>query len=611
MNLNKPGKIISIRQVAERTIEATIKVPEDFNFVAGRYLWLMIPNLKYPDPKGNARMFSIASSPKRKGELSIIFRTSDSGYKNTLVEMAPGAEVILSGPYGSMGLPEDVSIPVIFLAGGVGVAPFLSMIRFSTEINSGHKITLIYTNASKKEAAYLDELARIEEENQNFKLVAVFGILDKSSLSRFIKPDISWFVAGPRDFINNVAIFLNQSDVPPEKINFEQFYPDVVSKLDFKKKLISLGRFAVANEDPYLLALENSNQHFILTDPNGLILYANKAAEEITGYTFKEMTGNTPRLWGALMPEDFYKNLWQTIKYDRRPFLGEIKNRRKNQEEYYALVRISPIIDNNDNLTGFVATEEDVTEEKNIENAKNEFISLASHQLRTPPSIINWYAETLQSGELGPVNEKQADYLKEIYQANQRMIMVIDSLLNISRIEMNTFSISCKEIDVKAIIDETIQELASRFNRKAKIKKDYDPTLGTLNADPNIMTIIIDNLLSNAFKYSPPGKTEIEITIKKENDSFFLSVKDNGIGIPSKDEGKIFEKLFRADNAVSANSDGTGIGLYMIRKIIVDGLGGKIWFNSKENEGTTFFVSFSISRMKNKVGATTLAQVPR
>ena len=311
------------------------------------------------------------------------------------------------------------------------------------------------------------------------------------------------------------------------------------------------------------------------------------------------------------MSLEYYQKLWDTIKKQKEVFVGEIQNKRKNGEVYVAVISISPVLNKEGEVEFFVDIERDITEEKKIDQSKSEFMSLASHQLRTPPSIISWYTETLQSGDLGPINEKQADYLKEIYKANRRMIAIINSLLNISRIEMGTFAISIQKIDVKDIIDETIKELTSRFNRKIELKKNYDPDLGPYNADPNIVQIIIDNLLSNSFKYSPPENTKIEITAKIEGDSLLLSVKDNGIGIPAKDQSMVFEKLFRADNAAPVNPDGTGLGLYMIKKIIVEGLGGKIWFDSRENAGATFYVSLPAYGMKEKPGTTTLVRVLR
>ena len=362
--------------------------------------------------------------------------------------------------------------------------------------------------------------------------------------------------------------------------------------------------------DEFRLAVDNSAEQIMITDPDATILYANRATERLTGYSIDEILDKKAgTLWHLPMPVGYYQNLWKVIKTDKKTFIGDIQNRRKNGEIYDAELRISPVLDKKNNVIFFVGIERDISEEKRTTRAKDEFISLASHQLRTPPSIIGWYTETLQSGDLGPINEKQTEYLGEIYKANQRMIAVINSLLNISRIEMGTFAISTKEIDIKEIVHEAIKELSSRFNRKIELKEDYDSNLGVFKADPNIMQIIIDNLLSNSFKYSPPEDTKIEITVKIEGDSLVFGVKDNGIGISAKDHDRIFEKLFRADNAVVTNPDGTGLGLYMTKKIIVDGLGGKIWFESKENEGATFYMSLPASGMREKTGTTTLARV--
>jgi signal transduction histidine kinase len=240
-------------------------------------------------------------------------------------------------------------------------------------------------------------------------------------------------------------------------------------------------------------------------------------------------------------------------------------------------------------------------------HAKSEFLSLASHQLRTPPSIINWYTETLRSGDLGPINDRQAKYLKEIDVADQRMIATINALLNISRMEMGTFAFAAQKADIKDIIRETIKAIKSRYDGRLTVRTDYNTALGFFNTDPALFQIILDNLLSNAIKYSPPDGTAITIgaTIKKE--VLTLSVADNGIGIPAKYQNRIFEKIFRADNAISMNPEGNGIGLYMTKKII-DGLGGRIWFESKENNGTTFYISLPAHKGNERSGSAKLTQ---
>lgn len=234
MNLAKTGTLISIKHIAQRTAELTIKVPEDFTFLAGQYIWLMIPELIYPDPRGNTRLFSIASSPNRKGELSLVFRTSDSGYKRTIMEMHPGAKVVFSGPYGHLVLPEINSQPLIMVAGGVGVAPFLSMVRFLTETESYRTISLIYVNASESEAAYLDELIQIEKTNPHFKLVSVFGVLTKKQMHKLVsiyfKQKAIWSVVGPQKFVDFVGNYLNNQGVSMNDIAFEEYYPHLSKK---------------------------------------------------------------------------------------------------------------------------------------------------------------------------------------------------------------------------------------------------------------------------------------------------------------------------------------------------------------------------------------------
>lgn len=236
MNLSKKGTIISVKQIALRTIEVAIKVPEDFNFVAGQYIWLQIPVLKYPDSKGNTRMFSISSSPNKRGELNIIFRTSQSGYKKTLVKMILGDEIIFSGPYGQVELPYDASLPIVFIAGGTGVAPFLSMIRFSNEINSGHKIRLIYVNKNEQETIYLDELKKKEQINPNFELSCVYGLLRESTLKNlvdnFFNKKVIWFVIGPQVFVDLVGKYLTKKGIHLRDITFQQFYPNFKTKND-------------------------------------------------------------------------------------------------------------------------------------------------------------------------------------------------------------------------------------------------------------------------------------------------------------------------------------------------------------------------------------------
>src|SRR3989338_9426083 len=225
--------------------------------------------------------------------------------------------------------------------------------------------------------------------------------------------------------------------------------------------IIRFKKLAEADIGKYLQAMDSARSPIIMTDAEGAIIYANKGAEDITGYTFEEMRGNTSRLWGGLMPREFYKDLWRTVKTELKPFRAEVKNRRKNQDEYYALVCITPILNKAKRLTGFVATEQDITKLKELDIAKSEFISLASHQLRTPIAGLNWLIEAIQfnSANLTP---KQKEYLNNLSGQSKRMIELVEDLLNISRIELKSPAMADRRIiKIGEFADKFIKSMTS------------------------------------------------------------------------------------------------------------------------------------------------------
>ena len=341
------------------------------------------------------------------------------------------------------------------------------------------------------------------------------------------------------------------------------------------------------------LAVENVSDHIIITDPDGVIIYANQAAENITGYLQKELIGQNPAIWGKQMNTEFYQKMWETIKTKKKTFKGELINKRKNQEIYTAEVHISPILDKNNNVIFFVGIENDITKAKEIDYAKNEFVSLASHQLRTPLSTINWYTEMLLAGDVGNVTEKQKDYLEKIYRGNQRMITLVNALLNVSQIELGTFAMELQSINLLEIADSVVRELSPQINNKSiELKKNYAKNLLFINADPKFIRIVFQNLLTNAINYSKEN-SQVNLTIENQQKNILIKISDMGYGIPQYQQEKIFTKLFRADNVRKKDTTGTGLGLYIV-KAVVEQSGGKIWFESKEEQGTTFFIEIPL-----------------
>lgn len=367
----------------------------------------------------------------------------------------------------------------------------------------------------------------------------------------------------------------------------------------------------------FRLAVNQSAEHIIITDADGIVVFANSAVEKITGYSCQEVIGSKAgKLWSKPMEPQFYQHMWDVIKNQKKPFKGELENRRKNGELYSALVSISPVLNDQGEIQYFVAVERDISAERAIDQAKTDFVSFASHQLRTPLTAIKWYSELLADEINLQLSPDQQDYLHKVRQATDNMIDLISALLNVSRIEMGSLMVEPEQVKLAQEVDNVLSDLeVSLKNNQTTIIKKLDPEI-ILNLDKKLFKIVIENLVSNANKYSP-AQSEITIELMKlpanqeyywqsfVEDGIVLSVCDQGIGIPSDQKEQIFAKLFRAHNAIKHSTSGTGLGLY-ITKSIIDFANGKIWFESEPNQGSCFHIWLSMEGMSAQDGTKSL-----
>ena len=345
----------------------------------------------------------------------------------------------------------------------------------------------------------------------------------------------------------------------------------------------------------FKLAVESASDHIIIADQHGKIIYANKAAEKITGYTVDEMIGKTPALWGGKMSPEFYKHLWRTISVERKTFEGEIKNVRKNGEKYTAQIHISPVIDENSEHPYYVGIERDITKENEIANMKSEFVSVASHQLRTPLTEIRWAFDALLENPTDKLTDEQRKICTSGMKASVFMVGLVNDLLNVSQMSEHGLKFD--------MVKQSITELSTKiYNVYKQIadKKDVDLILTIAEDVPDIsidkkqMGMAISNFIDNAIKYTDSGG-KVEVSIKKANDNkIILTVSDTGIGIPSTQIDNLFSKFFRANNAKLLETDGSGLGLY-IAKSIVEEHGGNVKVNSVLNKGTEFSIILPIT----------------
>jgi|GEM_PF-908688 len=513
------------------------------------------------------------------------------------------------------------------------------------------------------------------------------------------------------------------------------------SEQDLRKKTLELEKFQQAADVSF--------DHVIITDPDGIILYANAAAEKLTGYSRKEIIGkNSGQLWGGRMDKSFYEKMWKTIKMDKKPYSGEVTNKKKNGNEYLASIRISPILDREKEVKFFVGVEQDITEEREaqirvirhaselqkanelieeekeraegilrflksigdgvvatdmnakiiffneaiekltkissaeamgkysyevfrflrekeldkqhkiipkflsgkgkanqikdrfilerkdgsrifvnfsisfiygrsgekqgcimvlrditeereLEKTKDNFLSVAAHQLRTPLSGIRWNLEMLLEGDAGKLPKEALDIIKDLDENNQRLVALVNDLLNVSRINLGKSMDSPEPVEVKEAIKNAIKNLdgfAKRNNVKVVFDEKKTPNIKVMII-PNRFFESVENVASNAIKYSP-NKSSVKIAVSQEAGKAVISVSDSGIGIPETDKEKIFSKFFRAHNAAIKDPEGSGLGLNVVKSFIEEA-GGSVSFESKEGKGTTFLINLPVYTGKN------------
>lgn len=753
-------QVLSVNVAAQDTVEVSFDTEQKrFFFLPGQYIRIALPQAKNKKNGEICRDFSIVSSPdKAKKSITIVTRFSDGPFKQTLQSLQVGDTIQVYGPLGHFLLPEDPEVPVVMVVAGIGVAPCMSMIRWSAIHEPKRSIHLVYANEHISKAAYIDELRDYVHDVDVFELTEHIGRIDIPLLEQsVISPEqAAWYLCGPSSFVREfVSELPAKLGVPSFQIHSEEFIEfalgDPTDQLQFVSTTqIEGGNDLLQNDNVITVLLRTLDRTAMLsiTDIAGNILYANRQFQEASGYSLNELLGQSNRiLKSGFHDPSFYQEMWNAVSIGN-VWRGEVKNRAKNGEYFWNDLTISPVYSDSRDIkqyifVGHVVTEkkklqqrqeklndmqeavlslvedqlhseaaltkakatddamlssigeglvyvdpagkvmymnrmaeqllelekgaasdidwieiasaqnekgeaypveqlpanivlqglaplaksgiskpiyyrskkgrvfpvhvtvtnvtvdelvlgaiivfEDISQELQVDKAKTEFVSLASHQLRTPLSAINWYSESLVNEEIGSLNEEQKKYAQRIRVSNSRMTELVNALLNVSRIDMGTFAITPEKIDISEVAQTIIDEVSVLAEKKdVVLRVEMGEKLPTIFADPKLLGIVFQNLLSNAIKYTPK-KGEIICRIYEKGSMIRVEVQDSGYGIPEHQQRKIFTKLFRADNVVGKEEQGTGLGLYII-KSIVDHSGGSIHFSSVENKGTTFVV---------------------
>ena len=217
-----------------------------------------------------------------------------------------------------------------------------------------------------------------------------------------------------------------------------------------------------------------------------------------------------------------------------------------------------------------------------------DFATVTSHQLRTPLTAIKWYLDLLLSKKVGTLNDQQQDFLSEIYRSNERMVRLVDDLTLVSEIENNEFTINPTDFDLCTVLESIIKEyklFASAYSITL-INNCSQSKAGSVQADPIFLRMALKNLLDNAIRYTLKGGSVV-VDCKETDGELEVNITDTGVGIVAEEKDKVFSKFFRSASVVEMQTEGTGLGLYIV-KAFIEAHKGKIWFDSEIGKGTTF-----------------------
>lgn len=440
------------------------------------------------------------------------------------------------------------------------------------------------------------------------------------SVEAFVKPLNKWFFiyaySQKKNFFVTLWLDINdQKQMDKSVAEAQTACQNMLRDLSIEKAKVEI---AEAKEKAALAAIGDG---LLSTDQEGKFVFINNAAEKLLGLKNEEVIG---------------KNFCDVVSLENEPGIpiplaqrplnlvlstqdaivaatdSDYYYVRKDKSRFPVAINVAPIILNG-KVTGTIEIFRDVTLEKEVSQAKTEFVSLASHQLRTPLSTIGWYLEMLLGGDVGELNEKQKQYLDEAHHSAQHMMELVNALLNVSRLELGIFSIETEPSDVATLVEKEIDEQRVQIDeKKIKIIPTIARNVPLIPIDVKLLSMVIQNILSNAVKYTPEnGEIKVSLQLAKcgeavgrqtiSEDSIVITISDTGRGIPADQQDKIFTKFFRADNVSQKGDSGTGLGLY-IAKSIIDHAGGTIRFESKEGEGTTFYVTLPLTGMRKKQG---------
>jgi PAS domain S-box-containing protein len=386
---------------------------------------------------------------------------------------------------------------------------------------------------------------------------------------------------------------MNAEDLTTELEDARKAAANLLEDLDAEREKLAVAK---AKDEAMFASIGDG---LIAVDNDRKVTVVNQAAVDMLGWKREELVG---RVLTDLPLEDKAGN---SIPLEKRPTTralatgGALKvsyySVRKDKTRFPIAITATPIMLDG-KITGLIEIIRDITREQALDNEKDEFISIASHQMRTPLTGIQWVVERFTKKE--KLTTKGKEYLEDIHTSAKQLTGLVDLLLNLSRIESGRMGITPEPLEVIGFIKDFLGETIPLRDKKGlKISFEDHPAELAVVTDKSAIRNIVQSIISNAIEYTEAGGS-IDIAVTKNDRTFTIAVRDTGIGIPRAEQPHIFEKFVRASNAKLYKTDGTGIGLYIAAQA-VDRLGGKIWFESEEKKGSLFHVELPLKFISN------------
>ncbi len=335
--------------------------------------------------------------------------------------------------------------------------------------------------------------------------------------------------------------------------------------------------------------LDTAGEGIFFTDHRGIIEYINPAMERLTGYASAEVLGHNPNIWrSGRTPAAVFSALWHTILRGEA-WQGELVNRRKDETLYDAALLVAPLVQGDQQISGFVAIARDITRQKELDRLKDQFVANVSHELRTPLTNVKLHVNLLENGAAA----KRDQYLQTLNREVHRLEALIENLLSLSRLDMGKIAITLGPID----LNHSVNQLA--YDRRAliaesglRVETQLDQHLPLAQADDMLVSQILANLMTNAMHYTPPGGQVTLSTATRQQDDepwITVSVTDTGPGISAQDLPHLFERFYRGEVGRRSGAPGTGLGLAICHDIALK-LNGHITVDSQPGRGAAFTV---------------------